>query len=199
MKFDLDSKRGKIKLLICLAIPIMTIGFLITFFTLQSADQPKAESAKKEAKVSAKVDPSPSPEDVSKKEKKTSVQTLSKEEKEASKAIAEKFAVAYGNYDSKNPLNFVQNAKPYMSEWFNTQWEENPPRRPLALSKSTVKKFDTYRVDGGDQHIIAWSVVLTEETINALGDKITQEEWLWIGLVKENGLWKVNEVDISNG
>jgi hypothetical protein len=38
-----------------------------------------------------------------------------------------------------------------------------------------------------------------QEQINTFGDKVPLEEYFWILLDKEDGEWKVKEVDITNG
>lgn len=192
------SRKMKTLILLALAIPMMIIAFGITAWIQFTNDSSTTEVEAKNEVIddSAPADPSPAPDE---KPKKTPVAAMTQEEKQSSKIVAEKFAQAYGNYDSENPLLFIQNAKPYMTEGFYSQWTEEPPRKPLALVKSTIIKKETFPVDGGDQYAIAWNVVLTENAVNTLGDKVQQEEWLWILVEKENGQWKVKDVNVTNG
>lgn len=199
MNLDFTKPKHRAILLLILAVPILIIGFLFTFFNQNQKDTLVEEKTEVvEVKESAEtVDPSPSPEETE--PEKVTFEEMSQEEKEASKVVAEKFAQAYANYDASEPEYFILNAKPYMTEGFYMEWQENPPRKPLAMSKSTVKEVETYPVDGGDQYSIAWNVIVTEENINTLGDIGTIEEWFWILMDKENGEWKVKDVDVTNG
>lgn len=199
MNLDFNKPKHRVILLLMIAVPILIIGFLFTFITQkQEATSAKEKTEEVEVKESTEnVDPSPSPEETE--PEKVPVEEMSQEEKDASKVVAEKFAEAYSNYDAADPEYFILNAKPYMSEGFYMEWEKEPPRKPLAMSKSTVKEVETYPVDGGDKYTIAWNVIVTEETINTLGDIGTIEEWFWILMDKENGEWKVKDVDVTNG
>lgn len=200
MKLDFNKKSHKLILLLLLAVPIFTIGFIITFFS-QTQAAPEPEKTKTEnvevEEESAQVDPSPSEK---KEEQETElVIKISEEDKAASKVIAEKFAQAYSNYDAEKPTEFIQNAKPYMTEGLYKEWEEEAPRKPLALVKSTVKSVETFPVDGGDQYTIVWNVIVQQEQLNPLGDLVPVEDWFWIAVVKDKGEWKVKGVDITNG
>lgn len=197
MKLDLTKKSHKFLIFMLLAVPMILITMFYTLWiNVESEDTTKNEKIKD----SAPADPSSTQKEEPIKEPKKEVSpAITEEDKSTSKLVAEKFAMAYGNYDSKNPSIFVQNSLPCLTEGLHAQWEEKPPRKPLALSKSTVKKLETFPIDGGDKYTIGWNVILTEDTINALGDKVLQEEWLWILLVKENGDWKVKGVEVNNG
>ena len=212
MKLDLNQKGQRMILLLIIAVPVLGIGFTITSLSLQDEKKPAEEVVEKEKEPSLEQQRYESQKDkdyfevtqmseedkeIAKSQDNTS--DISKEDLNASKQVAEKFAKAYGNFDRTKPQNVVLNAKPYMSSTFYADWEKNPPRRPLALSKSTIKTIDTYPVDGGDQYQVAWNVVLVEETINAAGDKGTMEEWLWMVLEKKDGTWKVRSLDVNNG
>jgi hypothetical protein len=197
VKLDLNKSSHKRLLLLILAVPILLFGFLFTYLSQQDHAQEEKSESKIKEEVSAAADPSPAPSKTG--PETAAVQEITQADKDESKMIAEKFAQAYATYEAASPSNFVQNAKPYMTEGFYSRWAENPPRRPLALSKLTVKHIETYPIDGGDKYTIAWNVIVTEETTNTLGDIGTQEEWFWIGLEKENGEWKVKAVDITNG
>lgn len=196
MKLDLNKSSHKRMLILILAVPILLIGFLFTYLSQKDNAQDKKTEPKEKQEVSAAADPSPSPSKTG--PETAAIQEITQADKDESKMIAEKFTQAYATYEAASPSKFVQNAKPYMTEGFYTQLAENTPRRPLALSKLTVKNIETYPIDGGDKYTIAWNVVATEETTNTLGDIGTQEEWFWIGLEKENGSWKVKAVDITN-
>jgi hypothetical protein len=194
MKLDMNKTHNKFIVLLLISVPILLIGFLFTYWTQIQTDadvvktQPVLEEYTPKEDAPEVETPKPEP-----------VPAITQEELDASKLVAEKFAQAYANYDASEPQKYVQNAKPYMTEDFYYEWLTEPPRRPLALTKSTAVKTETYPIELQDPYAIAWNVVIMQEQINTLGDKVPLEEYFWILLDKEDGEWKVKEVDITNG
>lgn len=201
MKIDLTKKSHKMILLLSLAIPILIMGWLWTAYQLHQTETSetiqKSQNEKLERKEPKLLELSPTVD-----EQTENVDTVpffhSQEEIDTSKMVAEKFSQAYANYDSAQPYNFLHNAKPYMTEGFYNEWATNYPRRPLALVKSTAVKTEAYPIDGGDKYSIAWNVVINQAQINTLGDQVPVEEWFYVILNKENGEWKVKDVDITH-
>lgn len=201
--FDFNKKSHKFIVFLLIAIPVLSIGFGFLFLAQHEAKETseKAKTEKVEAKESEQTDSSPVSEEKEEEEESEEEVTapasemVSKEEKEKAKLTAEKFAQIYGNYDSEKPLDFVHKAKPFITEEFYSHWEENPPRRELALLKSTVKSFDTYPVDTDELNILIFNVVLKEDTVNQMNKKVYQETTLLIAVEKENGEWKVKSMD----
>lgn len=192
-------------LFLMIAIPVFTIGILLTFWS-QNGDADASHQKKQEKAESGEMvetDPSPDSEVEKVPEEEMAPapgsEMISKEDKELSKQVAEKFARAYGTYDADTPLDFVEKAKPYMNEEFKYQWEKEPPRKALALVKSTVEKVEILPIDTADKNTIAWNVGITLSTINTLEDKGDDQKWLLMILEKENGEWKVKGVDVTNG
>jgi hypothetical protein len=194
MKLDMNKTHNKFIVLLLISVPILLIGFLFTYWTQIQTDadvvktQPVLEEST--AKEDAPEVETPKPEPVP---------AITQEDLDVSKLVAEKFAQAYANYDASEPQKYVQNAKPYMTEGFYYEWLTEPPRRPLTLTKSTAVKTETYPIELQDPYAIAWNVVIMQEQINTFGDKVPLEEYFWILLDKEDGEWKVKEVDITNG
>jgi hypothetical protein len=193
MKLDMNKTHNKFIVLLLIAVPILTIGFLFTYWTQIQTDadvvktQPVLEEPAPKTDSPEVEGPKPEP-----------VPAVTQQDLDASKLVAEKFAQAYANYDASKPLEYVQNAKPYMTKGFYREWENEPPRRPLVLTKSTAVKSETYPIELNDPYAIAWNVVIMQEQINTLDDKVPLEEYFWILLDKEDGGWKVKEVDITN-
>jgi hypothetical protein len=193
MKLDMNKTHNKFIVLLLIAMPILTIGFLFTYWTQIQTD---ADVVKTQSVLEEPVPKTDSPEVEGPKPE--PVPAVTQQDLAASKLVAEKFAQAYANYDASKPLEYVQNAKPYMTKGFYLEWENEPPRRPLVLTKSTAVKSEIYPIELNDPYAIAWNVVIMQEQINAFGDKIPLEEYFWILLDKEDGEWKVEEVDITN-
>jgi hypothetical protein len=194
MKLDMNKTHNKVIVLLLISVPILLIGFLFTYWNQNQTDadvvktQPVLEEyTPKEGDPEGET-PKPEP-----------VPDITQEDLDASKLVAEKFAVAYTNYNASEPQKYIQNVKPYMTEDFYYEWLTEPPRRPLALTKSTAVKTETYPIELHDPYAIAWNVVIMQEQINTHGDKVPLEEYFWILLDKEDGEWKVKEVDITNG
>lgn len=210
MKFDISTKKSKIFLILLIAIPSFIIGIVITaILQNQPADAtPKAEPKKEkiEKQESDKSDSSSS-EEIELTEEQEQIEAenipgseyISDTDKAEAQNVAEKFAQAYGNYDSEKPLDFIHNAQKYLEYTMSQEWDKNPPRRPLALVKSEVEDYETYPVDTGDEFTLLFNVVLEQKTINTLGDKdIPLTTSILIALEEFNGEWKVKGVNIDN-
>lgn len=219
MNLDLSNRKHRLIVLLMIMVPMLIIGFAITSWTLadrenqevKKPNDPVTSPEPVEPEESTQEESSPLPEEnpeeglahdheeMDPNAPPLASEMFSQEDKHASKLVAEKFVQAYGNYNNQTPLDFIQNAKPYMTESFRSQWEQKPPRRPLALAKSTVKKMVTYPVDATEQYLIGWNVVVSLATINTLGDNVPEEKSMLIVLEKEQGSWKVKGVDITDG
>ncbi|CRH64681.1 Uncharacterised protein [Chlamydia trachomatis] len=210
MKLDLTKKSHKIILFALLVVPTLIMGIIWTAYVQNQADatikeEPKIENT--EGKESDSPDSSPSEElELTEEQKQIESENIpgseyiTDEDKAIAQNVAEKFAQAYGNYDSEKPLDFVHNAKPYMSEIFYNEWDKNPPRRPLALIKSEVDSYEAYPIDTADKYTLMFNVVLQQKTVNSLEDKdVPLETSLIIALKKTYGEWKVEGVNVSNG
>lgn len=200
--FDFNKKSHKFIIFLLIAIPVLSIGFGLLLLAQHETKETgeKAKTEKVEAKESEQTDSSPVSEEKEEEEFEEEVtapasELVSKEEKEKAKLTAEKFAQIYGNYDSEKPLDFMYNAKSYMTEELYSRLEESPPRQFLGLAKSTVKSFETYPVDTDDFNVLVWNVVLKEDTVNDMNKKGYQELTILIALEKENGEWKVKSMN----
>ena len=194
MNLDMNKTHNKIIMLLLISVPILLIGFLFTYWTQIQTD---ADVEKIQPVLEGYTPKEDNPE--VEKPKSEPVPAITQEDLDASKLVAEKFAQAYANYNASEPKEYIQNAKPYMNEEFFREWLTQPPRRPLALTKSTAVKTETYPIELQDPYAISWNVVIMQEQINSLGEKVSLEEYFWILLDKEDGEWKVKKVDITNG
>lgn len=207
MKLDLTKKSHKMILFALLAIPTLIMGIIWTANNQDEAttkEEPKTE--KTEGKESDTPDSSPSELELTEEQEQIESESIpgseyiKEEDKAIAQEVAENFAQAYGNYDSEKPLEFIQNAKPYMSEVMAHEWDKNPPRRPLALVKSEVDSYEAYPIDTADKYTLMYNVVLQQKTVNSLEDKdVPLETSLIIALKKTFGEWKVEGVNVSNG
>ena len=197
---DFNKKSHKFIVFLVIAIPVLSVGFMFMYLAQHDAKETieKAKTEKVEAKESEKTDSSPVSEDEVEIENEVTPpasEMVSEKEKAKAKSTAEKFAQLYGNYDREKPLDFVYNAKPYMTEEFYSRSEESPPRQFLGLAKSTVKSFDTYPVDIDELNVLVFNVVLKLDTVNDLNKKGYSETTILISLEKENGEWKVKSMN----
>lgn len=118
---------------------------------------------------------------------------------EESKKVAETFAKEFGTYTHENPLKFLSNVENILGDELLKDWNESPPRRTGGLQTSNVIEMETYPVDGGNNDYVAWNVVAVLEQENNIKEKYKIEEWYWILLSNEEGQWKIEEVDVTNG
>ncbi|MGM9924836.1 MAG: hypothetical protein ACI35R_11370 [Bacillus sp. (in: firmicutes)] len=193
MKFDFSIKSHRILAFFMVFIPILIVGIILTFLSQNNSRTQEEPKTKVEESISDSSQPEKEKEVV-----KYPEFEITEEDRKESKLIAEKFVKAYATYDAEKPEEFIQNSYPYLSTTYAAYWDNNIPRKPLATVTSTVKELDTYPIDGGDKYEIAWNVVATVELKNPLGDLITQEDWYWIILEKENDQWKIKRMDVEN-
>lgn len=211
MKFDISTKKSKTFLILLIAVPSIFIGIIITAILQNQADSKTAakEEPKKEhvEKQESEKSDSSSSEEIELTEEQEKIESenipgseyISDADKAEAQNVAEKFAQAYGNYDSKKPLDFIHNAQKYLEYTMSQEWDKNPPRRPLALAKSVVEDYETYPIDTADEFTLLFNVVLEQKTINTDGYKdIPLTTSLLVALEEFNGEWKVKGVDIRN-
>ena len=75
--------------------------------------------------------------------------------------------------------------------------QKEPRREPLERSYITVKKIDTTQVSNNAQTIVEWNVIVQSEA-KSVDKKVEEtEDWYLVSLVEENGVWKVDEVNIN--
>lgn len=211
MKLNPNNKTHRIVILILIAGPMLIIGSFIIAMADNSVEERTAAEQEESQEEESSLQPKErgelyhedntmtEEEKASAKEVAVDEYEITKETLSESKEVAEKFAVAYQNYNSENPDATYEAVKPYIGYTMEKDWQESPPRWPMTISETVAKEYETYPVDGGSNWEMAWNVVVQVENKTFTGEKSTSEEWLWIYLTKEEDGWKVQRMDITNG
>ena len=70
---------------------------------------------------------------------------FSEEDLEKTKKMAVEFATAYHNYNADRPMEYLENAKPYMTDALYEKMNQNVRREVLERSYLTQRKPKFYR------------------------------------------------------
>lgn len=210
MRLNPNNKTHRIVIFIMIAAPMLIIGSFIIAMADNSVEE-RTAAEQEETKEESSLQPRDrgelyhednkmtEEEKNSAKEVVVNENEITKETLQESKEVAEKFAVAYQNYNAEKPEGTYEAVKPYIGYTMEKDWQESPPRWPMTISATKSKDYETYPVDGGSNYEMAWNVVVEVENTTFTGEKSTSEEWLWIYLTKEDDGWKVQRLDITNG
>src|SRR5213080_338156 len=122
---------------------------------------------------------------------------FSNEELEVTKKIAVQFVIAFHTYNADKPQEYVENAKPYMTDALYQKMKRIGRREVLERSYLTVKNTQVTPVVNKSSMIVRWNVIVTGEAKSTDGNISATEDWYLVGLRKVNGDWKVEDVRVN--
>lgn len=122
---------------------------------------------------------------------------FSEEELEATKKLAIEFVTAFHNYNADKPQEYLENAKPFMTDALYQKMNRNGRREVLERSYLTLKSTDVTPVVNKSSIIVRWNVIARGEA-KSTDNKVSQtEDWYLVGLRKVDGEWKVEDVRVN--
>lgn len=200
-----NSKSDRIKLFLFLLVIFLVVGFAASSFfrSLNKEEVAAVEQNPESADESNKlVDSSASsteesesitdgPNDYDQTEK------FSEEELDATKKLAVQFVTAFHNYNADKPQEYLENAKPYMTDDLYEKMKRNGRRETLERSYLTLKETDITPVVNKSSLVVRWNVMVTGEAKSVDGTKSETEDWYLIGLRQVDGEWKVEDVRVN--
>jgi ABC-type amino acid transport substrate-binding protein len=122
---------------------------------------------------------------------------FSNEELEATKKIAVQFVTTYHPYNAEKPQEYLENAKPYMTDDLYQKMKRNGRREVLERSYLTVKNTQVTSVVNNSSMIVRWNVIVTGEAKSLDGKISPTEDWYLVSVFKVDGDWKVEDVRVN--
>ncbi|MEC0413619.1 hypothetical protein P8807_19020 [Bacillus subtilis] len=118
------------------------------------------------------------------------------EQKKDAQHVAEDFLRAYHSFDIENPEEYLEKAKPYMTEELYSFYKQYPKRGTLEQQKVKVKEVSGMPADF-QENVQVWNIEIKSENTDSDGKKTEQLTPYTVQVIKEEGEWKVNEVRID--
>ena len=124
-------------------------------------------------------------------------ENFSEKELEKSKRIAVEFATAFHTYNAEKPMDYLENAKTYMTDALYEKMNRNGRREVLERSYLTVKDTNVIPVVNKSSLVVRWNVIVKGEAKSVDGSILETEDWYLVGLRSVNGEWMVEDVRLN--
>ncbi|MFC2947579.1 hypothetical protein [Virgibacillus sediminis] len=117
---------------------------------------------------------------------------FSKEAIEASRQAARNFVEKYYSFQGEEPLEHIENAKPYMTDDMYEELKNENPRPTAAVSYKEVETIDVYEpYEPTEEHLI-WKVRVQGNVFDSGGNKTAEESMDYtLQMEEEEGSFKV--------
>ncbi|UQD53144.1 hypothetical protein C0971_14780 [Bacillus methanolicus] len=122
---------------------------------------------------------------------------FSEETLNETKEIAVQFAKAFHTYSADEPMKYLENAKPYMTDALYEKMKRNGRREVLERSYLTVTDIQVTPVVNKSSVVVRWNVMVTGEAKSVDGTTSETEDWYLVGLREVDGEWKVEDVRVN--
>lgn len=124
-------------------------------------------------------------------------ENFSEKELGKSKRIAVEFATAFHTYNAEKPMDYLENAKTYMTDALYEKMNRNGRREVLERSYLTVKDTNVIPVVNKSSLVVRWNVIVKGEAKSVDGSISETEDWYLVGLRSVNGEWMVEDVRVN--
>ena len=124
-------------------------------------------------------------------------ENFSEKELEKSKRIAVEFATAFHTYNAEKPMEYLENAKTYMTDALYEKMNRNGRREVLERSYLTVKDTNVIPVVNKSSLVVRWNVIVKGEAKSVDSSISETEDWYLVGLRSVNGEWMVEDVRVN--
>ena len=124
-------------------------------------------------------------------------ENFSEKELGKSKRIAVEFATAFHTYNAEKPMEYLENAKTYMTDALYEKMNRNGRREVLERSYLTVKDTNVIPVVNKSSLVVRWNVIVKGEAKSVDGSISETEDWYLVGLRSVNGEWMVEDVRVN--
>ena len=194
-----NSKADRIKLFLFLLVIFLVVAFIVSaFFRSMNKDEAVVveqiegvDNASGDSSSGAPVVIEDQMNDYDQTEK------FSEEDLEKSKKMAVEFATAYHNYNADRPMEYLENAKPYMTDALYEKMNQNVRREVLERSYLTAKETQVLPVVNKSNLVVRWNVIVKGEAKSIDESILETEDWYLVGLRNVNGEWKVEDVRVN--
>ncbi|MEJ9151655.1 MULTISPECIES: hypothetical protein [Bacillus] len=200
-----NSKSDRIKLFLFILFVFLVVGFTVSAVF---------RSMNKEEDAAVKQNPKNAAESIEQVESSVSehyeslesndrtneydqTERFSEETLNEAKEIAVQFAKAFHTYSADEPMKYLENAKPYMTDALYEKMKRNGRREVLERSYLTVKDTQVTPVVNKSSVVVRWNVMVTGEAKSVDGTTSETEDWYLLGLREVEGEWKVEDVRVN--
>jgi hypothetical protein len=200
-----NSKSDRIKLFLFLLVLFLIVAFTVSAF-FRSMNQEEAVTVKQNIEGVEKSSGNDSAtisddQELLAVDKQTNdydqTENFSEKELEKSKRIAVEFATAFHTYNAEKPMEYLENAKTYMTDALYEKMNRNGRREVLERSYLTVKDTNVIPVVNKSSLVVRWNVIVKGEAKSVDGSISETEDWYLVGLRSVNGEWMVEDVRVN--
>lgn len=202
--WNFHHKSDRIKLFLFILAVFLLIGFSASFIFRSLNQEAEAREEPTESLLQSEEindgDHSSSPGEEGEEESSNEydqTEHFTDEQLSKSKEVALAFVQAFHAYDAKEPEQYLEDAKPYMTDALYEKMERNMRREPLDRSFLSVEKANVTPVVNPSSSIIRWNVMVTGKAEAVDGTVTPTEDWYLVGLKQINGEWLVEDVRVN--
>lgn len=201
-----NSKADRIKLFFFILSVFLVVGFTASFvFRSMSYEEVGAKNKESQSaeesteKVDSNTASTADSEEETAKETNDYDQTerFSEEQLKVTQNIAVDFTKAFHTYNADEPMQYLENAKPYMTNALYEKMKRTARREPLDRSYMTVKETQVTQVVNPSSTVVRWNVMVMGEAKSVDGKKKETEDWYLVGVREVDGEWKVEDVRVN--
>jgi Na+-transporting NADH:ubiquinone oxidoreductase subunit NqrC len=207
--WNFENKSDRVKLFLFLLAIFLVVGFAIsTFFRFINKEEIEsvAQNSNKTDETANQVDSSVSSNDTESDDTESEAdgpndydqtEKFSEKDLENTKKLASDFVTAFHNYNSNKPTEYLENAKPFMTDALYEKLKKNGRREVLERSYLTAKETEVTPVVNPSSMVIRWNVIVRGEAKSNDGKTLQTEDWYLVGIRKVDGAWKVEDVKVN--
>ncbi|HER2025496.1 TPA: hypothetical protein VJR00_001737 [Streptococcus pyogenes] len=107
------------------------------------------------------------------------------------------FVKAFHAYNADEPMNYLEDAKPFMTDALYEKMKTNMRREPLDRSYLTVTETKVTPVVNSSSSVVRWNVIVKGSAKATDGTSTNTEDWYLLGVRQVNGEWKVEDVRVN--
>jgi flagellar basal body-associated protein FliL len=202
-----NSKSDRVKLFLFILVTFLVVGFSVSTMFRSMNKQEAAvigEHSKSEAESTENFDSDPTPSDHSEPESEKDqkneydqTEQFSEDTLEKTKEIAVQFVTSFHTYNADKPMEYLENAKPYMTDALYEKMKRAGRREVLERSYLAVKETQITPVVNKSSMVVRWNVITRGEAKSVDGKTSKTEDWYLVGLREVDGEWKVEDVRVN--
>lgn len=122
---------------------------------------------------------------------------FSEETLEVMREIAVQFATAFHTYTADEPMKYLEESKPFLTEALYEKMQRHGRRETLERSYLTVEDTQVTPVVNKSSMVVRWNVMVMGEAKSVDRTMSQTEDWYLIGLRQVDREWKVEDVRVN--
>ena len=202
-----NSKTDRIKLFFFILAVFLFVGFIASYVfgymnqkdvgIVDNESQITAESTDSVDSSSISSDDKKIEEPADKSNEYDQTERFSEDQLTETEELAVEFVKVFHTYNADEPMQYLENAEPYMTDALYEKMTRTARREPLDRSYLTVKETQVTQVVNPSNIVVRWNVMVMGEAKSVDGKISETEDWYLVGLREVNGEWKVEDVRVN--